>query len=172
VMSYPDFCVEACRKATKILGECNRCLSRDSNPTPPKYVIKVLPVLPTCSSLVSVKTVDERSASRLGCFNPPLPWREPAVAFGQEVGWRLERVWTLYNSMELSFLRSCQLCSCSYSRTSQHVMEPEVSLPCSQESPHPAPRGRYPQPDQSSPYHSILSKIHFNISHPPTPLSS
>jgi hypothetical protein len=29
------------------------------------------------------------------------------------------------------FLRSCQLCS--YSRISQHVMEPEDSLPCSQE---------------------------------------
>jgi hypothetical protein len=29
------------------------------------------------------------------------------------------------------FLKSCQLCS--YSRTSQHFMEPEGSLPCSQE---------------------------------------
>jgi hypothetical protein len=49
------------------------------------------------------------------------------------------------------FLRSCQLCS--YSRTSQHFMEPEGSLPCSQE-PSTDP---YPKPDQSSPYHSIPS---------------
>jgi hypothetical protein len=48
------------------------------------------------------------------------------------------------------FLRSCQLCS--YSRTSQHLMEPEGSLPCSQE-PSTSP---YPEPDQSNQY----SKIH------------
>jgi hypothetical protein len=34
-------------------------------------------------------------------------------------------------------------------------MEPEGSLPCSQEP--------LPEPDQSSPYHPILSKIPFNI---------
>jgi hypothetical protein len=49
------------------------------------------------------------------------------------------------------FLRSCQLCS--YSRTSQHFMEPEGSLPCSQE-PSTCP---YPEPDRSNPYHPILS---------------
>jgi hypothetical protein len=38
-------------------------------------------------------------------------------------------------------------------------MEPEGSLPCSQE-PSTFP---YPEPDQSSPYRTILSKIHFNI---------
>jgi hypothetical protein len=43
-------------------------------------------------------------------------------------------------------------------------MEPEGSLPCSQEP----STGPYPQPDQSSPYHTILSKIHFNIVVPPT----
>jgi hypothetical protein len=42
---------------------------------------------------------------------------------------------------------------CSYSRNSQHFMEPEDSLPCSQE----ASRGPYPEPDQSNPYHNILS---------------
>jgi hypothetical protein len=48
-------------------------------------------------------------------------------------------------------LRSCQLCS--YSRTSQHLMEPESSLPCSQES----STGLYPESDRSTPYHPILS---------------
>jgi hypothetical protein len=47
-------------------------------------------------------------------------------------------------------------------------MEPEVSLPCSQEP----STGAYPEPDQSSPYHPILSKIHFNIIHPLTSWSS
>jgi hypothetical protein len=43
------------------------------------------------------------------------------------------------------FLRSCLLCS--YSRTSQHFMEPEWSLPCSQEP----STGTCPESDQSSP---------------------
>jgi hypothetical protein len=49
------------------------------------------------------------------------------------------------------FLRSLQLCS--YSRTSQNVMEPEGSLPYSQE----LSSCSYPEPDQSSLYHPILS---------------
>jgi hypothetical protein len=67
-----------------------------------------------------------------------------------------------------TFLRSCQLSS--HSRTSQHFMEPESSLPRSQEP----STGPYPEPDRSNPYHtspSYLRKIHFNIVHPPTPWS-
>jgi hypothetical protein len=60
------------------------------------------------------------------------------------------------------FLRSCQLCS--YSRSSQRFMEPEGSLPCSQEP----STGPHSEPDQSNSYHPILSKIHFIIVHPPT----
>jgi hypothetical protein len=40
---------------------------------------------------------------------------------------------------------------CSYSRTSQHFMEPESSLPCSQK---PC-TGPHPEPDQSNTYHPI-----------------
>jgi hypothetical protein len=50
-----------------------------------------------------------------------------------------------------SFLRSRQFCS--HSRTSHHIMEPKGSFSCSQES----STGPYPEPDQSSPYHFILS---------------
>jgi hypothetical protein len=49
------------------------------------------------------------------------------------------------------FLRSCQLCS--HSRTSQHFMESEISLPCSQEP----STGPYPKTDRSSPYRHFLS---------------
>jgi hypothetical protein len=49
------------------------------------------------------------------------------------------------------FLRSRQLCS--YSRTSQHFMEPEVSLSRSQEP----STGPYPEPDGSNPYQPVLS---------------
>jgi hypothetical protein len=47
------------------------------------------------------------------------------------------------------FLRSRQLCS--HSRTSQHFMEPEDSLPCSQEP----STGLYREPDQSNPSQPI-----------------
>jgi hypothetical protein len=60
------------------------------------------------------------------------------------------------------FLRIHQLGSPS--RTSQHFMEPEGSIPCSQEPSN----GPYSEPYQSSPHHPILSKIHFDIIHPPT----
>jgi hypothetical protein len=49
------------------------------------------------------------------------------------------------------FFRNRQLCS--YSRTSQHFMEPIVSVLCSQEP----STGPCPEPDQSNSYHAILS---------------
>jgi hypothetical protein len=67
------------------------------------------------------------------------------------------------------FFRGRQLCS--YSRTFQHFMEPEGSLPCSKEP----STGLYPEPGQSNSIHTIpsyLSKIHFNFVHPPTSWSS
>jgi hypothetical protein len=48
------------------------------------------------------------------------------------------------------FWRSCQFCS--YSRTSQHFMEPGGSSPRS----HEPSTGPYPEPDRSNPYHPIL----------------
>jgi hypothetical protein len=49
--------------------------------------------------------------------------------------------------------------SLSYSRISEHLMEPEGLITCSQEP----STGPYPESDQSTPYHPILSKIHLNI---------
>jgi hypothetical protein len=47
--------------------------------------------------------------------------------------------------------------------------EPEGSSPCSEKR----STGPYPEPFQISPYHpSYLSKIYFNIVHPPTSWSS
>jgi hypothetical protein len=57
---------------------------------------------------------------------------------------------------------------CSYSRISQHFMEPEDSLLCSQEP----SIGPNPKPDQSIPHHPILSKMHFNTVYPPMSWSS
>jgi hypothetical protein len=47
------------------------------------------------------------------------------------------------------FFRNCQLCS--HSRTSQHFIEPEGSVPCSQEP----STGSCLEPHQSNSYHSI-----------------
>jgi hypothetical protein len=47
-------------------------------------------------------------------------------------------------------------------------MEAKGSLPCSQEP----STGPYPQPNESSPYNPILSKIHFSIILQPTSWSS
>jgi hypothetical protein len=58
-----------------------------------------------------------------------------------------------HSLMAEPFLRSHQFCS--YSRTSQHYMEPEVSLPCSQQP----STGPYSKPDQSNPSHPISLKI-------------
>jgi hypothetical protein len=71
--------------------------------------------------------------------------------------------WTSHSLTDLSpSRRSRQLCG--YSGISKNIIEPEVSLPCSQEP----STGPYHEPHLSNPYHPILSKIHFNIIHPPT----
>jgi hypothetical protein len=55
------------------------------------------------------------------------------------------------------FLRSCQLCS--YTRTSQHFMEPGGSSPHS----HKPSTGPYPGPDRSNP-HRLFSLLNYDIS--------
>jgi hypothetical protein len=62
-----------------------------------------------------------------------------------------ERLWVpiLTYGAEI-VLRSCQLCSPS--GTPQHFMEPEGSIPPSQEP----STGPYPEPYQSNPHHPIL----------------
>jgi hypothetical protein len=57
--------------------------------------------------------------------------------------------------------------SWNYSRTSQHFMEPRGSLPCSQEP----STGPHPEPDQSNPYHPILSLEDPSWYYPPTYVS-
>jgi hypothetical protein len=61
------------------------------------------------------------------------------------------------NSMELSPFGEAT--SCSVTRISQQFVEPDGPLPRSQG----LSTGPYPEPNQSSPYHPILPKIHFNI---------
>jgi hypothetical protein len=82
--------------------------------------------------------------------NRLVPWRR-LVPISAKI--RLFLLWGLLTYGAEPFLRICQLCS--YSRTSQHFMEPEGLLTCSQES----STGSYPEPDRSSPYQCILSLL-------------
>jgi hypothetical protein len=59
----------------------------------------------------------------------------------------------IFSTKTEPFLRSCHFCS--YSRNSQHFMEPEGSFPCSQEP----STGPYPEPDQSYPHNPIQRSI-------------
>jgi hypothetical protein len=68
------------------------------------------------------------------------------------IGISVKMLHLLTHGAEL-FLRSRQLCS--HSRTSQHFMEPEVSIPCSK-GPSTC---SHPEPYQSNPHHPILSLI-------------
>jgi hypothetical protein len=78
---------------------------------------------------------------------------------GKEYTWSLSGIYYLltdfitYGADNEPYLRSHELCR--YSRTSQHFMEPECSLSCSQE--HSI--GPCPKPDRSTPYHPILRSI-------------
>jgi hypothetical protein len=77
-----------------------------------------------------------------------------------------------YQLLQLTHLRSWALLEkppiVQLLKNFQHFMEPDGSLPSSQEP----STGPYPEPDQFNPYHPILSMIHFNSVHPPTSWSS
>jgi hypothetical protein len=99
-----------------------------------------------------------------------LLWRTP-LQFGTKCNTMLPvniialfncQITQLANSMELSssWEAASHLATQDYSK---HFMEPEGSLPCSQE-PSNVP---YPQPDHSSPYHPVLP-LCFNTILPPT----
>jgi hypothetical protein len=80
------------------------------------------------------------------CFRDVLP-----LTVGHLLVEKLNYLLTVLTYGAEPFFRSCQWCS--YSRNSQHFMEPEGSLPYSQEP----PTGSHLEPDQSSSYHPILS---------------
>jgi hypothetical protein len=110
--------------------------------------------------LTSALNGGARSASRPDSFNRRV--KRFAFPLNKKLGQSLQLIMTLYRTQGLQpiiiithgaepILRSCQLCS--YLRTSQHFMEPEGSLQCSQEPSN----GPYSEPDQSNPYHPIPS---------------
>jgi hypothetical protein len=76
-------------------------------------------------------------------------------------------VWEQTNFTEPS--PSWEAANCAATQELPSILwNPEVHYPF-----HKSPfTGPYPEPDQCSPYHPILSKIHFNIIHPPTSWSS
>jgi hypothetical protein len=64
-----------------------------------------------------------------------------------------------------AFVRSCQWLSCR--RIPRHFVDSKGSLPCTQEP----STGPYPEPDEASPYHSILCLIRSILILPPTHLT-
>jgi hypothetical protein len=83
------------------------------------------------------------SRSCRNCVDPDSPYADPNE-FNSHSS-------TLLTHGAEPFLMNRQFCS--YSRISQHFMEPEGALTCSQES----STGAYPESDHSNPYHPILS---------------
>jgi hypothetical protein len=128
-----------------------------------------------CRLAGETKVLGENLPQRPFCPSQNPTWADPGLNPGRRGGKlatnRLSYGAVLSKTLTYGaqpFLRSCQLCS--YSKNSQRFMEPKGSSPCSQEP----SIGPYPELDRSSPYHPnlSLSKICFNIVHPPTILSS
>jgi hypothetical protein len=105
-----------------------------------------------CVGLSAYIPVDQKRVNRFAVYS--------TLLFSNILNWQRENQCTARNMHTVTyllthgaepFLRNCQLCS--HSRTSQRFMEPEDSLPPSQE-PFTGP---YPEPDRSNPHHPILS---------------
>jgi hypothetical protein len=126
---------------------------------------RLLCLIPASLWFLTSLTIDSEDGGDICLWNIGLSlWttrglqhRRP-YAFNFNLDSRRYKIFKSYNFITHSlthgaepFLRSSQLFR--YSRTYQHFMELEGSSPCSQE---PSP-GLYPEPDQFSPYHHILS---------------
>jgi hypothetical protein len=151
---YRDSCIRGLRKTTEHLSQSSRVQVQ-------RFEWSV-----TATSTRSVVTLSGDQQHK--ALSHVRPCRVSCQTHGVTTVWQGTRFnlrgkpWRLTHGTG-SFLRSRQFRSYS-SRTSLHPMEPEGSLPCSQEP----STGPYPEPDRVSPYQPILSNIHFNIIHPPT----
>jgi hypothetical protein len=130
LIHYTGISLEVLSKNQKDLSTNNCSPSRDSNWAPPNALSWLRVFLSLSRQIQGEHLIRLR----------PLPSKSFSIHYS-----------VIRRHGSEPFLRSRQLCS--YSRTSQHFMEPEDSLPCSQE----ASTGLYPEPYQSNPYHPIIS---------------
>jgi hypothetical protein len=118
-----------------------------------KYVEAGLGVDKTSKSLMDLQSNRNKVSTRRGWNSPSLPRHDDIVVYIHYLHT------TLYflTDLQTNYLCGAEvlvqgLRSFSYSRNSQYFMEPQDTLMCSQE----LSTGHYPEPDEWSPYQSIL----------------